>query len=322
MRARLGVALLLAACGSDAQVRRSDYTPGELDAQQLARCREVAESFQAGADDHAARREQLRDDPAAIGWYVRYLEAEIVRVREGSYAVEGQERFAAARGARDDLHDKQQAARIRAYRAGEGAAEWQLVANRPDSRAIAEIVAIGMPAIEVVVNDLLLSGQEFLRSIAVDVLAGIGEPAVAELLRIVREGSVAEQRAAVRALGAIGAGGDAFRALEQLADSSQWRLRSEVARAFGGGGAAARDALIGMLDDDDAFVRRQVAAALGRHRGDAVAMRALVDFLEASQRGEDMDAEVAAQQALQTCSGTRRMRSVADWRAYLETVGR
>ena len=72
--------------------------------------------------------------------------------------------------------------------------EWNLPGQRPDSRAIAQIVAIGEPAVAVVVNDLALSPQEFLRSIGIELLTGIGDPAVPALLKLARTGDQQQPR--------------------------------------------------------------------------------------------------------------------------------
>lgn len=356
-RAVVGVALAsLAACGGSSQVRKADFTPGRLDEQQLARCRELAEAYVARADDYEQKREAMRDDPVALGWFVRYLETDIVRVREGRAEITGRDTLRANPNDRRDI-ERQQGARVRQLREDDGPREWPIVGPRkdgdqdrraPDERAIDEIVAIGEPAVEIVIHDLLLSGQEFLRTIAAEVLAGIGDPAVPALLRIVREGSSAEQRAAVRVLGAVGSDGDALRALAGLSETSEWRLRSEVAQALGGGGAGACAVLVGMVADEDAFVRRQVAKALARHvgerqavdaligmlgdeeaavrrdaaealgshRGAVDAVRALVDFLAASQQRRDVDDEVAAQKGLQRYAGETGLRSLARWREF------
>ncbi|MCK5941862.1 MAG: HEAT repeat domain-containing protein, partial [Planctomycetes bacterium] len=272
----------LAACASQPDV----YTPGKLDQDQLQRCRAVAQAYVDEAPEYVALRDELREDPVAIRWFVRYLEQQAVAAREG----------------RAELLSEQKVRldQIRAMRAEP--AQFELPGQRRDRRAIGQIVAIGEPAVEVVIRDLLVSRQEFLRTIGIEVLTGIGDAAVPALLELARNGDDREQRVAARALGAVGARGPALAALRELTRSPVWRVRSDAVQALDGGGDEARDLLVGMLADEDPFVRKKAAETLANYP-DAVAAAALVAFLELSKQRNDWPGEVAAQHALQQIAG-------------------
>jgi HEAT repeat protein len=275
------------------------YTPGDLNAEQRARCREVAQAYVDRAPQYPELLSGLRSDPTAIAWFVRYLEAEIVSVREARTDVVAEETVAAA-----DVPNPN----------GEPVA-WDLPGQRRDERAFRQIVAIGKPAIDVIVNDLARSSQEFLRSIGIELLARLGDEAVPKLLKLARKGSSQEQRVAARALGQIGARGVSLEALRQLSQSKEWNIRSAAASGLAAGSLGARDLLVQMLGDEDAFVRRKAGEALANYR-DSVAVGALVDFLVACQTSKDWEGELSAQTALRTLAKSSGPRSVASWRRF------
>lgn len=309
-RAPLALALLLAACAGGPE--RAE--PGRLDEARLAQCRAVAQAWVDGSPEYPALRDALRDDPAAFGWFVRYLEAVLVTAREGRAEVTDRQTLVAQPGGRRDL-GPEIADVANAVRAGSGSDEWPRDEDRADTRAVAEIAALGAQAVPIVVGDLVRSPQEFLQTIGIELVARIGDPAVPELLELARRGAPAEQRTAARALGEIGATGAALDALRELSRSSDWTVRSDAAQALHKGGPEARALLIAMLGDDDPFVRRMAAATLGKYR-DAVAAGALADFLERSLQREDLAGERAAQLALQAMASARGPRTVAAWRTF------
>ncbi|MEC8253484.1 MAG: HEAT repeat domain-containing protein [Planctomycetota bacterium] len=290
-------ALTLAGCAG----APSAYTPGQLSKEQFARCRQVAQAYVDLAPEYVELRDALRADPVASRWFVRYLEQEVIAVREGQSELLSEEKV------RID--------QVRKLR--KAPAQFDLPGQRPDRRAIGQIVAMGASAVEVVIADLLTSRQEFLRSIGVEILAGLGEAAVPALLDLARRGSAADQRGAARALGAVGATGPALAALEELTRSAEWRVRSDAVQALVRGGDAARGLLIRMLADADPFVCRKAAESLGSYR-DAVAAAALVAFLKQSQARNEWAGELAAQQALQQISGAAGPRTAAAWQSYVE----
>lgn len=300
-RCALRVAGVLALAGCAAGLE--SYNPGEMTKAQFARCREAAQAYVDRAPEYVVLRDALREDPVASRWFVRYLEQEVVRVREGQSEVLSEDKVQA-----DQIRELQKAP-----------AQFDLPGERRDRRAIGQIVAMGAPAVEVVIADLLTSRQEFLRAIGVEVLAGLGDLAVPALLDLVRRGDSRDQRVAARALGAVGPAGPALAALEELTRSPEWRVRSDAVQALVGGGSAARDLLIRMLADGDPFVRRKAAESLGGYRH-AVAAAALVSFLEQGKQRNEWPEELAAQKALQQMSGAAGPRTAAAWRRYVEQL--
>lgn len=303
--ARLGplagllAALGLAACSGAPET----YTPGKMTKEQFAKCRAVAQAYVDRKPEYAAMRDELREDPVASRWFVRYLEQEIISVREGQAVLLSEE--------------KVRLDQIRKMR--KEPAQFELPGQRRDRRAIGQIVAMGEPAVEVVMKDLVTSRQEFLRMIGIEVLVGIGDTAVPAVLELAQNGEPREQRIAARALGSIGASGPALDALRQLTTSSEWRVRSDAVQALGTGGGAARGLLIRMLGDEDPFVRRKAAETLGDYP-DAVAAEALVDFLELSKERNEWPGELAAQKALQQIAGSKGPRTAQAWRRYVEQL--
>ncbi|MFT4511727.1 MAG: HEAT repeat protein [Planctomycetota bacterium] len=299
------LALLLlgaSACGTAANT----YTPGEITKEQKARCRVVAQAFVDSKPEYPALREELREDPVAMAWFVRYLVSEIVHAREGQAEKLGEKKV------RIDRVKE-------ATKGRDTPAEWHLPGQHADSRAVGQVIAIGEQAVDVVVHDLVLKPQEFLRAIGVELLTGIGDPAVPALLELASTGDQQQQRVAARALGELGAVGPSFEALKQLARSPVWRIRSDAAKGLASGGPEARDFLIGMLQDEDPFVRRKAGEALARYK-DRIAATALIDFLESCKGSKDLTGELAAQKALQAIAGTRGPRSASAWRRFVDEM--
>ncbi|MFT4840189.1 MAG: hypothetical protein ACI8UD_002997 [Planctomycetota bacterium] len=294
--------ITVSACGTPA----NSYSPGQLDDDQRYAVKRVVKAFVLSYEDYPALRDELLKDPVATKWFIRDLESRIVNVRMGQAEMLGEEKV------RID--------RVReATRQRNTPVEWNLPGQRADSRAIAQIIEIGEPAVDVVINDLALSPQEFLRSIGIELLTGIGDPAVPALLKLASTGEQQQQRVAARALGEIGAVGPSFDALKELARSPVWRIRSDAAKGLAKGGPAARDLLIEMLRDEDAFVRRKAGEALAQYK-DRIAATALVDFLESCKTSKDWTGELAAQKALQAIAGTRGPRAAAAWRRFADEM--
>lgn len=299
----LAAAALLFGFAAGCSTPSVDYTPGKLSAEQLASCRAVAQAYVDGKPEYPAMRDELKQDPVALAWFVRYLEHEIVQVREGHIEIIGEETVKAR-----DLRPDPKAP-----------TPWNLPGQRPDRRAIGQIVAIGAPAVDVVVNDLALSPQEFLRTIGIEVLTGIGDPAVPALLKLASTGESQQQRVAARALGNIGARGESLEALRQLARSTVWRIRSDAAQGLAKGGSGARDLLIEMLADEDPFVRRKAGESLANYK-DRNAANALIEFLEGAKKSKVFSDELAAQKALQIMAGKRSPRTTDWWRWFANSL--
>lgn len=301
--AALAAVALLFGFASGCSTAGADYTPGKLTAEQLANCRLVAQAYVDGKPEYPAMRDELKQDPVALAWFVRYLEHEIVQVREGHTEILGQETVPAAEVRLDP----------------KSPTPWNLPGQRPDSRAIGQIVAIGASAVDVVVNDLVLHPQEFVRTIGIEVLTGIGDPAVPALLKLASDGESMQQRVAARALGEIGARGESLEALRMLAHSPIWRIRSDAAQGLAKGGSGARDLLMEMLADDDPFVRRKAGEALANYKHRKAA-NALIAFLEAAKKSKVFSDELAAQKALQIMAGAKRPRTTGAWRRFASSL--
>jgi len=302
-RGGLAVLALLGGCASTG----GGAAPAQLTKEQIARCKQVAQAYVDQSPDYPAMRDELREQPAALEWLVRYYGFLLVKYREGRADVLPDTRMSATQANRA-------ARRNRAVQA-----EWQLHPERHDLRLIHELGEIGEPAVPVFVDDFLVSPQTFLRQIGIDVLAEIGEPAVPKLLALARSGDNKQQAVAARALGDVGARGAAFEALKELSRSDDWRVRSNAAMGLHSGDEAARALLIAMLDDDDPFVRRKAAETLENYR-DAVAAGALVDYLDRSKQREDFDGELQAQKSLQAIAGRRGPRSSEAWRGFVQRL--
>ncbi|MFN3244632.1 MAG: HEAT repeat domain-containing protein [Planctomycetota bacterium] len=297
--ASLLAAIAVAACAGTPET----YTPGVMTKEQIARCREVAQAYFDRKPEYQAMRDELREDELASKWFVRYLIHGIVTMREGQSVLLSEEKV------RLDKIRRQRKAPPR----------FDLPGQRDDLRAIHQIVAMGEPAVEVVIEDLLKDRQEFLRTIGVEILAGVGDAAVPNLLALAKGGDARQQGQAARALGAIGARGPALAALRELAGSPEWRVRSDAAQALGTGGVEARTLLIAMLQDGDPFVQRKAAETLASYP-DAIAAGALVDFLESCKERNEWNGELAAQNALQQIAGSKGPRTAQAWRHFVEQL--
>lgn len=292
-------AVALAACAGTPET----YTPGVMTKDQMAQCRAVAQAYFERKPDYQELRDELREDRLASQWFVRYLIHSIVTMREGQSVLLSEEKV------RLDQIRKQRKAPPR----------FDLPGQRDDLRAMNQIVAMGEPAIEVVIEDLLKERQEFLRTIGIEVLTSIGDPAVPHLLELAKTGDPRQKGYAARALGAIGARGPALDALRELTGSPEWRVRSDAVQGLGSGGVEARKLLIQMLGDEDAFVQRKAAETLASYP-DAIAAGALVDFLEHCKKSNEWNGELAAQNALQQIAGSKGPRTAQAWRRFVEQL--
>ncbi|MHC5020825.1 MAG: HEAT repeat domain-containing protein [Planctomycetota bacterium] len=154
-------------------------------------------------------------------------------------------------------------------------------------------------------------------------LADIGDPAVAMLVELLDHKNEDTVRVALRAL--IVAGGPAAaRPLQRFAAPGQpWRARAYALQALGSSKSPeAADPLIAACADDDGFVARSAAEALGRllkgtkHRG---AVRAALQ-LHGRSGEEYADARRAGLDAARRITGSPRARAEAI-RKWLENEG-
>ncbi len=282
--------LLLAACASGSPA----YDPGQLDAERAAKCRAAEIAYRNEAPEYAALRDELTSDPVAVHWLVRMFVRDLILVREGRPLDDTAELFMAAAG----------------------------IENPVERRAIGEIEALGAKAVPTIVGDLLRHSQPQPRELGIELIARIGDVALPELLPMAHSGEPRERRTAARALGMIGNATLVEDELFRLAHDADFTVRADAMRGLMRGserGAAVLRATLAA--DPDPFVRRVAAQSLARHPSQATA-KALVEYLQRCQRDDDRQGEKAAQASLQVLAGTRGMRTLAAWRAWLADQGR
>lgn len=261
----MGLAALLAACASPPPAPAARPTND-----QLAQVRAVEQAYRENLPEYAALRDAALADPLQRAWLVRMFVRDLFAAREG----------------RPIDSDRWR---------------WVATAQQPEpleTRALAELRHIGAGAVPTLIEDLLYHEQPLPREMGVELLAYIGAPAVPPLQGIAREGEPRQRRAAARALGRIGADGEALAILRELCADGDYTVRADALRALEGGGVDARAVLLTALrDDDDAFVRRVAAETLATFPQRSTAL-ALVDYLERCKRDKDSRGENTAQESL------------------------
>lgn len=277
-------AALLAACaGADEQRRAESLAPAQLDI-----CRRVERAYRERSEDYPALRNAAVADPAVAAWLVRLFVVDVFRAREGKPLHEDRDLLRAAARLEDPV----------------------------ESRAVAEIVALGAAAVPVLVGDLVHHTQPQPRELGVELLVRVGAPAIPALVTVARDGRPQQRRAAARALGAIGVDADVLSVLRSMVDDGDYAVRADALRALRSGGPAARAVVVESLRTDaDPFVRRVAAQSLARFPS-ATAANALIDYLERCKRETDVQGELTAQASLQEIAGTRGPRTPAAWRAF------
>lgn len=286
--------LLAAGCAGGAPA----YEPGRLDAERAARCQAAEAAYRAQSPEYPALRDALADDPVAVHWMVRMFVRDLIFVREGrplgGTEDETEELFRAAAGIEDPV----------------------------ERRAIAEIELLGAKAAPTIVGDLLRHPQPQPRELGIELIARVGDGALPELLPLAHSREPRERRTAARALGVIGSATIVEDELFRLAHDDDFTVRADamrgLARGSERGAAVLRATLAG---DADPFVRRVAAKSLARHPGRLTAA-ALVDYLQRCEKEGDSQGEKAAQSSLQALAGTRGIRTLASWKAWLADLGR
>lgn len=284
----LGV--VLAACASPPPARHEPGTPTPAQMEQL----KAAEAAYRGASpDYPKLRDAIAQDPVACGWLVRMFVRDVFAAREGRPLGEDTEFLRAAAKLADPL----------------------------ESRAVAELRALGAAAVPTLVGDLLQHDQPQPRELGVELLAEVGQPAKSALMALAKAGPDKQRRAAIRSLGRIGFDAEGFALAQAMATGDDdFTVRADALRSLRGGGPAAQKLLIERLrGDGDAYVRRVVAETLVAFPTTATAT-ALADYLEASEKADDRDSRRTAQRALCVMAGVRAARPVAEWRAWAAGV--
>lgn len=289
---KLSTALLGAALAMVASCAGSPPPPApRLSPEQMAKCKQLEAAYRAGDAQYPALRDDLAKDPVAAPWIVRMFVRDVIAARE-ERDVEGDRELLAA------------AANLEPLLA---------------VRARAELRTLGPVAVPTLVDDLLRGSQSHQRELGIELLGHIGPAARAPVMKLAREGSVDERRAAARALGRIGIDDEVFGFLCGLADSGDFRLRADALRALEGGDERARQFLCErMQGDDDAFVRRMAAQTLGTFPKTETVL-AICDYLDRCERDGDKEGRRIGQRALLRLSGTNSVRTSKMWRDWATT---
>jgi HEAT repeat protein len=205
-----------------------------------------------------------------------------------------------------------------------------LIAGLNDSHpqvqsAVAEALGkMGKPAMRPLIAALRDSNEQ-LRSGAAKALGELGDTRVVEpLIGALKDSKASVRKEVAEALGRLGGPRTVQVLLKALRDSNR-TVRSTAARALGNLGEPAVDSLIAALKNNDQRVRSGAAKALGKAVGELQnerAMEALVDIIE------DGDALVrrAVVEALGWVKGTQAVASLTnalkdiDWRVRLGAV--
>ncbi len=283
------LALLLAACAGTSP---PPFRPAALTAEQAQLCRAAEQAYRGRTPEYEALRQRAAADPTTAVWLTRMFIRDVLTVREGRPIGDDQGLLLAA--ARKDV----------------------LV----ETRATAEIEALGPVAVPTLVGDLLCHGQAQTRELGVELLARIGPVAVPAVQQLAASSDPRQRRSAALALGAIGAGGVVLPTLQRLAADTEFTVRADALHNLHDGGAPARALLLDRLHgDDDPFVRRAAAESLQHFPGRTSAV-ALIDYLERCKRDREYRGEQVAQASLQAIAGTRGPRTPAAWRTFADTL--
>jgi hypothetical protein len=280
--------LALVACASAPP--RHQLEPLSPEQQQL--CVLVEKAYRSEAPDYPALRERAAKDALVSAWLTRMFVRDIFAAREQRPV------------GRDE-------ALLRAV---------GRIADPVEARAIAELKQLGALAVPTLVGDLLEHDQPQPRELGVELLGYVGPPALPALVEVAERGSPRQQRAAARALGAIGVDERSLPVLRRLANDADFAVRADALRALRSGGPPARALLLDRLrHDPDPFVTRVAALSLGAFP-DRLVGEALITYLERCKGNIDSRGVEAAQQALQQVTGTTQVRSAEAWRGAVAAL--
>lgn len=299
--------LCLPACSS-AKWKLQD--PGPLAPETKTLLAGAEKSYRKG-EDLAEARARIVADPAAAWWWTRLVVRDVVSAREGRIGAEEQ----------TTVNGREFDARVRAGRiqADGGVGVLRATAGIKDPverRALTELGELGGAAVPCLVFDLAQHPQGFVRQTGIDLLSRVG-PAALPLVRsqLVESEVAAQRRTGAQVLGVLGADG-VQPDLARLALDPDYAVRAAALASMAGGGEEAATVLRARLqNDEDPFVRRSAARALGAHRSKANAL-AVCEFLARCQRERDTEGCEAAQDALQEMAKARGVRSLDAWRGF------
>lgn len=299
--------LLPLACAGGAE----RYDPGPVTPERQQVLAQAERSYRAG-EPWDELRAQIVADPVSSFWFTRMLVSELLERREGSVS-QGEiwrtplDQVASSTSARTGTPSSDPLLRA-------AAGQRDPVATR----ALEAFDSLGAAAVPCVCEDLLVHEQTYVRQLGVELLGRIGPaalPALAELQR----GTAVERRTAAQAIAAMAPDGRTFAELRRLAGDADFDVRGTALAGMPpadagvpGVGAFLRERLAA---DEDPFVRRAAAQALGGHPEPATA-EALIAYLERCDREGDSRGAHAAQAALQRLAGRRGQRTAASWRSW------
>src|SRR5688572_19151590 len=158
-RAALAAAALLAACAS-VDAPEPLYDPGAPSPELAARLRAAEAAYREEDETYPTRRSELAADPLGACWLTRLFVRDILVARE-------------SRDLGVDHHLLRTAAKID---------------DRTETRAFAELDALGAAAVPCVVADLVRSRQTMLRDLGTEIAARIGAPMLPALHVLARDG--------------------------------------------------------------------------------------------------------------------------------------
>jgi HEAT repeat protein len=280
--------LLLAACGT---ARPDLYRPGEPTPEQKERLRRFETAWRKGEPESDALRAELAQDPVTACWLTRLFVRDVMASREGREPGRDRQLLRSAAGMDDPV----------------------------ETRALAQLDALGAAAVPCLVEDLCKHRQGYVRQLGVELLGRIGAPALPGLQPLVAGEDAVGRRTAAQALGAMPPSDATLALLRGLAHDGDFTVRAAAAQSLAPGGPGAAELLRNMLAAEaDPFVRRSAALALGRHR-EPESATALIDYLERCKRELDPQGEIAAQDALQALAQSRGPRSAEAWRNWART---
>lgn len=274
-----------------------------------------AASPEAPKVEFAVLRDALAKDPVTAFWLTRLFVRDLLLVREARQ--ESQES--------QDVAAKQVRSVVRAADGGPADAKLLqsvLKARDPlETRALAQIDAMGAAAVPCIVNDLAGHKQAFVRQLGAELVGRIGAPALPAIAQLAASRDPVLRRSYAQCMASLSVPEADFATLRAMAiEDGDFTVRAAAIDAMAqrdpGGMPLIRQRLV---RDEDPFVRRVAARALALERSQENAI-AIADFLDRSMRDRDSQSERAAQEALQQMAKTRGPRTLELWRQFAQSL--
>ena len=285
----VALAAFTVGCGSSEPARQHLHDPGRPDTQQMAALKAAEQAYRKKDAGFAAQRDALAQEPVTAFWLTRMLIDWTLKARDPREISEKQKLGSAA-----DVRD---------------AAE---------NRAMDQIVAMGPAAVPCVVEDLMKNKAADRRELGVELIGRIGTVALPEVTPLLTESEGRLRRTGMRAVAAMPPSPQTRELLLRGAADADFGVRGEAVRGLGPGGPAEAALLHkALVQDEDPFVRRSAAQALGTFR-DQESARLLIEYLERCYRERESLGQQAAQASLQSLSGMKGQRTPEAWRSWLQ----